>query len=346
MRKLFLTIVTMALMAISTNAQEVCAFNPDNALGLDSENGTALAGGTIIGETASVVATIGADDNYIPQAYTFIVNGVTITGGLQGSTNPKDADGGILPANTLIAPVCGAYLEFEAKADGFLYLMIHTLSNKAYTVFEEGTAIGYTFAAIGDASTDLGAVYQFTLVGEGEYNEIKNPIERAEQEFLKATDPEKYAAHQTTDTDGTVSWTKIGVGGIGVIAFPVFKDCKYIVNGSGNKIKAAGYVFSKENNVTITSADGVTIIGEGGSIPTFDVWTIAGDSNLMGSNWDVTDTSNDMTTADGVTYTLVKEGVVIEKGVTYEYKVAKDHAWTESYGDENGPIGNARPRLC
>ncbi len=270
MKNLFLTLLTMALMAISVKAQEVCSFNPGNVLGLDMEKETALAAGTVIGETANIVATIGADDIYKPQSVKATVTGGEINGGLQGSSNPKDADSG-LPATTLIAPVSGAYLEFKAKADGFLYLIIYTLSNKTYTVFEEGTAIGYTFAAIGDASTDLGAVYQFTLVGEGELNEIKYPIERAEQEFLKATDPEKYAAHQTTNEDGTVSWTAIKVNGLGVIKFPVYKDCKYIVCGSGNKILAAGYVFSKEDNVTISS-DGVTIIGEGGTENTVELY--------------------------------------------------------------------------
>ena len=199
------------------------------------------------------------------------VTGGEINGGLQGSSNPKEDDGG-LPATTLIAPVSGAYLEFKAKADGFLYLIINTLSNKTYTVFEEGTAIGYTFAAIGDASTDLGAVYQFTLVGEGELNEIKYPIERAEQEFLKATNPEKYAAHTTTNPDGNVSWNAIKVNGLGVIKFPVYKDCKYIVAGSGTKIIAAGYVFSTKENVTISSSDGVTIIDEGGTEKTVELY--------------------------------------------------------------------------
>ena len=259
--KKILSLLMMALMAISANAQEVCVFNPDNSLSLDPENGTALAAGTVIGETESIVATIGADNIYKPKSVKATVTGGEINGGLQGNSNPYDADGG-LPGITLHAPVCGAYLEFEAKADGFLYLIINTLSNKTYTVFEEGTAIGYTFAATGDSSTDLGEVYKFTLVGEGELNEIKYPIERAEQEFLKATDPEKYAAHQTTNADSSVSWTAIKVNGLGVIKFPVYKDCKYIVAGSGTKIIAAGYVFSKEENVTITSDD-LTIIGDG-----------------------------------------------------------------------------------
>lgn len=252
--KKILSLLMMALMAISANAQEVCVFNPDNSLGLDADNGTDLLAGTVIGETDNIIATIGAADTYKPQSYTFTAIGVSITGGLVGNTNPKDEDGG-WPSVSLYAPTSGTFLVFEAKADGWLYVMHMASSHKAYSVFEEGTAIGYTFAAIGDASTDLGDVYQFTLVGEGEYNEIKNPIEWAEREFLKNSNPEKYAAYTSNDT-------KIAKLGLGVIKFPVFKDCKYIVNANGSKIKAAGYVFSKEENVTITSND-VTIIGDG-----------------------------------------------------------------------------------
>ena len=337
--KKFLLSAAAVFAALSMNAQEICTFNADNALGLDSENGTALTAGTVIGETESIVATIGADDTYKPQSAKFTVNGTEIAGGLQGGTNPKDADGGV-PATTLVEPASGAYLVFEAKADGYLYVMHKASSNKAYSVFEEGTAISYTFAAIGDAATDLGAVYEFTLPYEEENEQyaIKESIGWAEQEYLKINDPEKYAAHQTTGDDGTVSWTAIKVNGLGVIAFPVYKDCKYIVNANGSKLTAAGFVFSTEDNVAISS-DGVAIYtGEGATPIEMATWTVAGGSNLMGSNWDTTDTTNDMTSTDGVTYTLVKEGVVLEKGVTYEYKVAKDHAWTEAYPADNATL--------
>ena len=258
--KKFLLSAAAVFAALSMNAQEICTFNADNALGLDADNGTALAAGTVIGETASIVATVGADETYKPQSVKATVTGGEINGGLQGGSNPKDADGGT-PSSTLLAPVSGAYLQFEAKANGFLYIVHKASSNKAYTVFEEGTAIGYTFAAIGDASTDLGAVYQFTLKGEGEYNELKNPVEWAEQEFLKATAPDKYAAHTSTDADGKTTWSAIKVGGIGVIAFPVFKDCKYLASASGSKITWCGIYFaeSEAKLVKVAKEDGTEL---------------------------------------------------------------------------------------
>ena len=263
------------------------AFNVENNLGLDSENGTALTAGTELASNEFVTITTGADDTYKPQEVAFKINGGDVfKGGLQGGTNPKDADGAS-PNTSLSAPVSGAFLAIEAKEDGFLYIIHKASSNKAYTVFEEGTAIGYKFAAQGDAATDLGAVYQFELEGEGELNEIVLPIDWAEQEFLEATDADKYAAHVTVDAEGNPSWEAIKVNGLGVIAFPVYKDCKYIVNANGSKITAAGFVFSKADDVTISTEDDVIIYKGGGAtaIQGAKVATVAGNSaiyNLAG----------------------------------------------------------------
>ena len=262
--KKFLLSAAALMAAMTMNAQEVCVFNADNAMGLDSENGTALTAGTVLGETASIVAKIGGDDTYKPQSATFTVNGTDITGGLQGGTNPKDADG-LVPATSLQPAAAGAFLLFEAKADGFLYVMHKASSNKAYTVFEEGVAISYTFTAIGDAASDLGAVYSFTLPYEVENEQfvVKNPIEWAEQEFLKITAPDKYAARWSKNEEGADTWDPIKINGLGVIKFPVYKDCKYIVNANGSKITAAGFAFSTADDVNITS-DGIALNGEGG----------------------------------------------------------------------------------
>ncbi len=327
MKKILLSAVAL-MAAMTINAQEVCTLNADNALGLDADNGTALTAGTVIGETASIVATVGADDTYKPQSVKATVTGGEINGGLQGNSNPKDADGGT-PSSSLIAPASGAFLQFEAKADGFLYVIHKASSNKAYTVFEEGTAIGYTFAAIGDASTDLGAVYQFTLKGEGELNELKNPVEWAEQEFLKATDPDKYAAHWTNDGEKD-TWTKIAKGGIGVIAFPVYKDCKYIVNANGSKITAGGFVFSTEDNVAIVSDDVTIYTGSGAAPIEVKVYSVIG---TIEGNWD---SDKDMTKGSDGIYTAVFENV---KAGNYEFKIRVNHDWAENFGVDGAQGG-------
>lgn len=336
MKKILLSAAAI-FAAMSMNAQEFCSFNPDNALNLDAENGTALTAGTVIGETTSIVATIGADDTYKPQSATFTANGEIISGGLQGASNPKDADGGT-PATTLIQPANGAFLVFEAKADGFLYVMHKASSNKAYTVFEEGTAISYTFAAIGDASSLLGGVYSFTLPYEVENEQfvVKNPIEWAEQEFLKSTNPDAYAANWKEETadDGTTKTTwdpAIKINGLGVIKFPVYKDCKYIVNANGSKITAAGFAFSTEDNVLIQSDDVVIYKGEGAAEPVKKVYSVIGTLN---GNWD---TDDDMVKGEDGIYTFVFENVAAGE---YKFKVRQDHDWAINWGHGDDADGN------
>ena len=55
-----------------------------------------------------------------------------------------------------------------------------------------------------------------------------------------------------------------------------------------------------------------------------DTYVVAGVESMMGSNWDGKDANNQMTTTDNATYTLVKEGVKLEAGINYEYKIVKN----------------------
>lgn len=262
-----LVVLAFAIFAaMNANAQEICSFNTNNELGLDSENGTFLSAGTIIGETKSIIATIGADCGAKPQHLVVNINGSEIYGGLQGDTNPKDEDGAV-PSATLKAPITGWFLKFQAKADGWLYVIFKASSNKAYTVFEDGKAIGYNYAAIGDASTVLGEVYQFTLAGAGRYNLLSEAgienVEWAEQEFLKFADPMEYDSRSAGD-----SWNAVKVNGIGVIWFKVYKGFEYILNANMSKITPGGFAFSTVENVEIVS-DETTIIKAGSSITPF-----------------------------------------------------------------------------
>ena len=242
---------------------EVCSFVP-STLGL-SNSLVELNQGTVIGETTSVKATIGAKDKYKqgPTTVQVTIGDQAINSGIVGNTNPKDADG-ITPNTSLKEPYSGCFLRFDAKADGWIYLIIWANSHKAYTVFEEGMALGYTFAAIGDANSDLGAVYQYTLQGGGEFNWLSDAgitnVESAEREYLKAAKPSIYEARFTLNGNGTETWYNddLRKTGIGVIKFPVFEGCKYIVNSNGSKLIAAGFAFNTEDNLIIKNGD-VTI---------------------------------------------------------------------------------------
>jgi len=60
-------------------------------------------------------------------------------------------------------------------------------------------------------------------------------------------------------------------------------------------------------------------------------WTVAGDVPSFGTAWDPSNTANDMSSADGVNYTLVLKNVVLEASGKYTYKVVADHEWGEEY---------------
>ncbi len=282
MRKILLSAVAL-VATMSVNAQEFCAFNADEnadfaAIGLSSDK-IAVVGGTVIGKTASVVAKIGADDDYKSSSIgTISVGDASINGGLQGNTNPKDADGGV-PSSTLVAPAGGAFFVFEVAKDGYLYVFQNSSSNKSYTVFEEGEAIGYVFSAYwknGVLPTGAG-VYTYELKGAGEYNWLK------EAGITSVLWPEQYIIGETYNLDETVNAkgeTGKGYGdaGLGVIKFPVFKDCKYIVNANGSKMTASGFYFDETGDakvsITVDDAEVVILGGNGGgSAVSNDIWT-------------------------------------------------------------------------
>ncbi len=66
------------------------------------------------------------------------------------------------------------------------------------------------------------------------------------------------------------------------------------------------------------------------------VFTVAGVPELCGSEWNAADETNDMSSTDGINYTLVKEGLVLEGGRGYGFKVVVDHSWDENYGAPDG----------
>ena len=68
-----------------------------------------------------------------------------------------------------------------------------------------------------------------------------------------------------------------------------------------------------------------------------DTWTVAGAAAALNGNddWSPTNSENDMITTDNENYTLTVTNCTLEQGVTYEYKVVKNHAWDEAYPSSN-----------
>jgi hypothetical protein len=257
MRKNLLFIAAV-MVGLSLSAGEVGKIDT-LALGITS-TATPVTAGTIVAQTASVTMSIAFDDNYkstsiVANSYTAIsIDGNEFSNGIQGATNPKDANGSA-PNNSLTEPVGGAALKLVVSANGFIYVFHKASSNKAYTVFENSSAMGYDFV-MNTANSLLGPVYRMNLAGEGEFNYIPagDTILWAEQ---YATG---YAEYLTTN-----SVDKIGASGMGYIKFPVFKDCSYIVNACGSKITCSGFYFSATGNEKVELIGATNLIIDEGS---------------------------------------------------------------------------------
>ena len=74
-----------------------------------------------------------------------------------------------------------------------------------------------------------------------------------------------------------------------------------------------------------------------------DVWTLVGSSVLCGKSWDLEDADgvNKFSTTDKITYTLVKEGLVLEADTPNEFKIALNHSWDVAYGKDGGKENNS-----
>ena len=247
-----LLFVAAVCAAMTMSAQEFGKVPAD--LGTEA---VAHAAGTEIASSANITMKVAFEDNYknvglaMDPHTTFLIGDVEFDGslGMQGSSNPKDIDGGS-PDATLKAPATGAVIEFTAKADGFVYVPAKLSSNKSYTVFEEGTCIGYRLAML--TTNELLGLLDIEIKGSGELNEVTEPI----------LWPEKYSPNYA-DAD-------IKVNGMGVIKFQVYEGCSYLVNAVGAKISFAGFYFDTDGKTQVSligdGADPVVIMaGEGGT---------------------------------------------------------------------------------
>ena len=329
MKKLLLS--AMALVAaMSVSAQTEMGVIDAEALGLSSDAITVPAGTKLI-ETESVVCTLTDLNDQECKATGLSKNDVKVNGadfgsttGIQGNTNgPGTA------ASTGEFPTQGCIYHFVPNKDGFLYVIHKASANKNYVVFEEKTRIPYIFASE-SGGYDLNTIEGATVTNEEGITTIAPEYAILQARMIIDNDP----ASESSNGAGTCA-----------IKFPVYEGLAYDVLATGSKMTMAGFIFDTTGDATIVCAreDSDITLLENGQLPESlayeaEVWTIAGSGTMMGSSWDTADTTNDMGTTDGKIYTLSLMNVVLEKGVTYEYKVAKDHAWTEAYPSSNATL--------
>ena len=95
--------------------------------------------------------------------------------------------------------------------------------------------------------------------------------------------------------------------------------------------------YVKDDVVTPELTSGYLISVTAGGTTTEDTWTVAGTLPLVNKEWDPTDTSADMMpNGNGIgVSSYEKDNIVLEAGTKYEFKVCKNHAWTEAYPAQN-----------
>ena len=93
------------------------------------------------------------------------------------------------------------------------------------------------------------------------------------------------------------------------------------------------------NCYSIASSSGGKGTGSWGVYaPTPTTWTVAGGSiELFGASWDTGKVENDLTEGENSVWTKFYDDVQLSAG-DIEYKIAKNHAWTESYPGSNAKL--------
>ena len=251
MKKVFL--LAAVAFATSANAQ-VVQFDAEGKLGLTGDVAPVSAN-TELGSNEAIDAYIAFDDSYKASNiknndYNVVKiggNEVQTKGGMQGNTNPKDIEGNspagaagseTTPAKGPSAPVSGCVYGLKAKADGIVYVIAKLSSNKNYTVFEDGAAIGYKAAMEANNAAFPDSKLFVEVKGEGEFNLVTTAIDQLEH--IATGDPE----------------SAIKVNGLGVIWFPVYNGGTYLFNACGSKASVSGMYFATaEQDVVVEGTD-------------------------------------------------------------------------------------------
>lgn len=246
--------LSLALAAsLSVNAQEVCQIDAESA-GIttgDDNKGVDITAGTVVGTSENLTITVLNDEKVKPTSCKMSNSGFEIGGaavsasGITGNSNPKDANGynpatgdgttGIVGG----VPVTGFAISITTSAsvaDGsYLYVCGKLSSNKNYYVFENGQCIGYDLAMWCDDAAQFQPL-KITVANDAEADGV--PYRTASIAW-----PEVIF---TGDANSAVK-----KNGEGVIVFPVYPECTYVVGAGGSKISVCGAVLTSSNTVSV-----------------------------------------------------------------------------------------------
>ncbi len=229
-------------------------------------------------------------------------------------------------------PVYGDIVVTPAAATSEFYVALRNNSGAADT---------YTLTAIDNNNETYTFVKSGVTFANGHYKSIKkvkmtkettvytvvgSPIEV----FGSSWDLDDTANNMVKQADGTYRKTYQLDGTKYPIEFKIVKNHSW---GSGSEWPSSNY-YIDENNVTkgtlvITFDPSTSAVN--GYIES-EAFTIAGDdSTIFGTSWDTNNTDNDMVKQDDGTFL---KNYTITSPVTITFKVAQDHAWTNSWGKD------------
>lgn len=335
MKKLLLSAAILAA-SISAYAQNEVGVIDAAAAGFTS-TATQTKAGKELAATSNVSLSIAFDDAYKsvtangPKVNDASMKSIYADGnllfpddiGITGNSNPKDADGAA-PATSLKVPKEGCAYKFIVKADGTLYIFIKASSNKAYTVFENLSPVGYTFAQL--AESPLPDVYGYTLAGDADWNYLKltdypfgvNWPEQIYAGMIKDTVSTKALGNKLPAGTGRAAWSANAVkkNGVGVIKVNVYQGNNYIFNANGSKATVRGYYFVPGDAET-TPQPTITVKNDNG-----DERTLLTAGNITSGISSVKTAVNKVKSGDvfnlaGQRVTDAYKGVVIRNGEKY-----------------------------
>jgi len=145
-------------------------------------------------------------------------------------------------------------------------------------------------------------------------------------------------ASTATNVDATVGVTVGGdaFGGDAQSLSSTATDYTFTGSASGAIVVRVAKPSAAAKALYVKSIE-VTYTSSGGSGATY---TVAGSNAAMfGAAWDATNTANDMTKNGDGTYSITYTNVSLDANV--EYRVVKDHDWSEAYPDGNRVINIA-----
>ncbi|MBR2184796.1 MAG: hypothetical protein IJ897_05175 [Prevotella sp.] len=278
MKKIF-TLVAMATMAFTANAQMQSAFMDVETLGIGS-SAVSVAAGTTLCSSANVtmkaayacdyksVAMNGENDAF----KTITIDGTefsSLATGVQGQSNPTNTKNA-----TTQQPVDNAIFRFDVTADGYLYVFSKLSANKQYYAFEgeysaTTSSDQLAYDLVMGYQTD-GNQYAASLPGDADgyadYSKDPSyPFTTIGTYFLA----DMTGIRPTTDDNyGTNTWADSQKGnGLGVVGFPVYADAgTYYFFAVGSKVTCDGFAFvpgaTAIGSVTVSGATAVQGVAE------------------------------------------------------------------------------------